>query len=132
MSQAAVSVAFPSLPPESKTIKVPQSMNERDRAFLIRELGKLSTDYAKISVRDEEHRKALDARFKRLESRICGLEGKADASAGHSMALVERELELRNEQDARRRDRIVSIGVTFFVTAILALVGFWLKSLMGG
>jgi len=131
MSQAAVSVILPSLPPES-AIKVPESMNETDRAFLIRELGKVSTDYAKLNARDEEHRKALDARFKRLEARICGLEGKADASAGHSMALIERELELRNQRDAMRRDRIVSIGITFFVTAVLALVGFWLKSLMGG
>lgn len=117
--------------PLSSTVEVPPSMNEQDRAFLIGELGKLSTDYTKLSVRDEEREKALHDRFKRLEARIGKIEDKAEASGQHNIVRLESALVSRDADASRRRDRIASVVVTFLITAILALVGFYLKSLGG-
>lgn len=117
--------------PLSSTVEVPPSMNEQDRAFLIAELGKLSADYTKLSVRDEEREKALHARFKRVEARLAKIEDKAEASGQYNIVKLEAALASRDADAIKRRDRIVSVGVTFLVTAILALITFYLKSLGG-
>ncbi len=123
----AISVLFPSYnPPESTSIEVPESMNGDDRELLLRELGKISAEVAKGTVR-------LDTG----EARLKKLEAKADASGRHDVDVLQKALAKADERtttaleaaDAAKRElraRLWSIGITFFTTSVIALVGYYL------
>lgn len=119
---------LPELPPESQTLEIPESMRPEDKAFLIRELGKLSTDYARLNVRDEEHRKALEERFKRFEDRLAKLECGADESSRHELIRVERELARRVTVEDKWKARIWGLVAVLLTSAIVGLVTHWLST----
>lgn len=127
-----VAVILPTLPPDSQTLALPDSMRPDDKAFLIRELGKISKDYAMLNARDEEHRKALESRFKRLEARMGQLEHKADASGQHNLTKVEQELERQLKRQLeiqdRWRGRVWSIIAVLVTSAVVGLITHYLSA----
>ncbi len=122
----AISVIFPALD-ESK-IDMPDSMHPDDRAFLVRELGKISS---KLAVRDE--------RNKQLTERVDKLENAADASGEHKALVLQAQLdksekdhatalEKRDAHAAVWRGRVWSIVATFITTGMLGLLAHYLAT----
>lgn len=122
----AISVIFPALD-ESK-IDMPDSMHPDDRAFLVRELGKISS---KLAVRDE--------RNKQLTDRVTKLEDAADASGEHKAIVLQAQLEKTEKDHAAALDkrdastavwkgRAWTFFATFFTTGILGLIAHYLTT----
>lgn len=113
----AMSVILPALPPESQTLTMPDSLNPEDRAFLIKELGKISSAAAV----QEERVRVLHARLDKLES-------KADASGEHKAIQLQAQIDKRDQDAALWRARVWSIVAVLLTSAIVGLITHWLAT----
>ena len=111
----AISVIFPAVP--ENTIDMPDSMIPEDRAFLIKELGKISS---RLAVRDE--------RNKQLTERVIKLENAANASGEHKALVLQAQLDKRDKDMAEWKGRVWSIVATFLTTGILGLLAHYLAT----
>jgi hypothetical protein len=125
MSQA---VLIPTLPPESNKIEIPRSMNPEERAKLIAELGAISTEIARVQTRDEERSKFAEQRWRAVDARLAKLEGHADKSGAHDLAIVTKALDKATAANDKIKWWAVSIGTTLLTSAIVGLVVHYLAA----
>ena len=116
------------MPPEANTIEVPESMNPEDRATLIAELGKISTEIARVQTRDEERARFAEQRWRAIDARLAKLEGYADKSGEHDLALVTKALDKERENTAKIKWWALSILTTLATSAVVGLVVHYLSS----
>ena len=112
-----MSVILPALPPESQTFNMPDSLRPEDRAFLIRELGKISGE---LAVKEE--------RIKQLEAWRTKVDNAADASGEQRALVLQAELDKRDAAALVWRGRVWSIVAAVFTTGLLALIAHYLAT----
>lgn len=117
---------LPNLPPESARVEIPTSMNPEEQAKLIGELGKISTEIARVTTRDEERAKFLDQRFRAIDARIGKLEAGADASGAHDLVVLQKALDKRDAEFSRWKWWALSIAATLFTSALVGLIVHWI------
>jgi len=119
---------LPTLPPESSQVEIPRSMNPEEQARLVSELGKISTEIARVQTRDEERGKFLDQRLRAIDSRLGKLEGHADASGQHDLAIVTKALDKATSANDKIKWWALSIATTLITSAIVGLVVHYLAT----
>jgi DNA repair exonuclease SbcCD ATPase subunit len=97
-------------------------MNENEREKLIDELRAISTEFARLSTRDEERAKFLDQRFKAIDARLGKLEAGADASGRYDLAVVTKQLEKRDAEFVRWKFWALGIIGALVTSSIVGLV----------
>ena len=115
-------VLLPTLPPESRQVEIPDSMHPDERAKLIAELGKISTEIATVQVRDEERAKFLDQRFRAIDARLAKIEEDADASGQFNLVELQKQLDERKAESSKWKWWALSIIATIFTSALVGLV----------
>ena len=113
MSNLAMSVILP----ESQQFKMPDSLKPEDRAFLIRELGKISSE---LAVKDE--------RIKQLSTRVAKLENVATASGEHRALQLQSQLDKRDADALIWRGRVWSIMALLITSGLVGLITHWLST----
>lgn len=108
MSQNAL-VLLPTMPPESRQVRIPESMNPEEEARLVGELGKISTELARVQTRDEERAKFLDQRFRATDARMAKLEAGATASGQYDLALAAKTLDKKEAEFAKWKWWVVTL-----------------------
>lgn len=124
----ATALILPMLPPESRRIEIPESMNEQDQARLTSELAGISTEIARVVTRDEERQKFLDQRFKSIDARISKLEHTSDATGKHDRIELERQLAARIAESGKWKWWALGIGASLASSALVGLVVHYLSS----
>ena len=114
MNTAALSVILPRI---QETIDMPPSMHPEDRAFLIRELGKISSVLA-----------VSEERVKQLEARLEKLEDSADATGQHQLVSLQNEIIKRDQVAAVWKGRVWSIAAVVLTSAFVGLITHWLAT----
>lgn len=120
--KATTLALIPTLPPDSSTVEIPDSMNPTERDKLIDELRAISTEFARIQTRDEERAKFLDQRFRAIDARLGKLEEGADASGRYDLEVVTKRLEKREAEFVRWKFWALGIVGALVTSAIVGLV----------
>lgn len=123
MSQVAV--ILPTMPPKARLVRIPDSMTPSEKGRLIDELAKISTELARLQVRDEERSKFSEQRFKAIDARIKKLDTCADDSASYDLAVVTKALDVKREELAKWKwwglsilAAVISGGIMYYIGSI--------------
>jgi hypothetical protein len=119
---------LPTLPPESAQVEIPASMNPEEKAQLVAELGKISTEIARVQTRDEERNRFAEQRWRAVDARLAKLEGHADASGQHDLAVVTKALDKATTNNEKIKWWALSILTTLATSAVVGLVVHYLAS----
>ena len=111
-------------PPASREIEIPESMHPDDRKLLISELGNISASIASIEARDEEHRKALEQRFRAIDARTAKLETSLEETGRHDVAKLQRALRKREDSADKWKWWVLSL----VASAIVGLVTYYIAT----
>lgn len=122
MNNGATLALIPTLPPESSTVEIPQSMNDEEKGQLVAELSKISTEIAKVQTRDEERAKFAEQRWRAVDARLAKLEGRADASGQHDLAVLQKALDKRDAEFIRWKFWALGIIGALVTSSIVGLV----------
>ena len=114
MSPAALQVM---IPPLEEVVTMPESLRPEDRAFLIRELGKISSA---LAVSDEQR--------KQLEARLTKLEDGAERSGEHRAIQLQAEIDKRDRDAATWRARVWAIIAVLLTSGLVGLITHWLST----
>jgi len=125
MNDGATLALIPTLPPDSSTVEIPASMNDEEKGQLVAELAKISTEIARVQTRDEERAKFADQRWRAIDARLGKLEGKADASGQHDLAVLQKALDKRDAEAVRWKFWALGILGGLFSSAIVGLVVYY-------
>lgn len=120
------SVIFPTLPPPSNEIEIPESMPTTDRNKLFDQLGAISTELAKMQARDEERQKSLDQRLRAIDARLGKLEESADVSGHQDLIALQKTIDKREQEASKLKFWGLSILATLLTSALVGLVVHWL------
>lgn len=115
-------VLIPSVPPPGDVFEIPDDMNPEEEARLLAELGNISTKLTAIEVRAEERERSARDERDRVNARLAKLEGKADASGEHDLAVVRKALDREREAVSKIKWWGLSILATLATSAIVGLV----------
>jgi len=115
-------VKFPTLPPPSDKIEIPESMSTPDRNKLFAQLGSISTELAKIQARDEERQKALDQRLRAIDARLARLEKDAEKAAGSDLETLKNTIAKHQSEASKMKFWVLSIVATLLTSAVVGLV----------
>lgn len=119
---------IPTLPPESSTVEIPDSMSPTEQEKLIDELRMISTEFARLSTRDEERANFLDQRFHEINARFSKLENYVDASRRYDLAVVTKTLDKREAEFLRWKFWALGILGALVTSLIIGLVIFYLAN----
>lgn len=125
---SATIALLPTLPPESARVEIPESMNPEEKAKLVAELGKISTEIARVQTRDDERAKFAEQRWRAVDARLAKLEGRADASGQHDLVVVTKALDKAQAANDKIKWWGLSIATTLLTSAIVGLVVHYLAT----
>jgi len=126
----AITLEFPSFvpAPEHVDLQMPDSMHPSDRQFLITELGKITTEVAKLDERGTGKFDNLEHRLRAVDARLAKLELRADASGAHDISLLQKALEKERAKGDVWQGRLWAILATFITTGALALIAHYIAT----
>lgn len=119
---SSTALILPMLPPASRRIEIPESMNPREQARLTAELAGISTEIARVVTRDEERQKFFDQRFKAIDARIAKLENVTDETGKHDRAELEKRLAEQATETGRWKWWALGIAASLVSSALVGLI----------